>query len=203
MRRIIIVGIGTGIGKTIASSILVEALRADYWKPVQCGDLDNSDTKVVGSLVSNEKSVFHQESYRLKGYKSPHAAASEENILIDLNRLYVPETENTIIIEPPGGLMVPLNNTDLVIDLVQLLNGEVVLVSQNYLGSINHTLLTAGALRSRGFNVLGIVFNGEPNNDSEEIILKITELPMLGRIEQEDNVNKNMILKYAPEFVNL
>jgi len=165
--------------------------------------LDNSDTKVVGSLVSNEKSVFHQESYRLKGYKSPHAAASEENILIDLNRLYVPDTKNTLIIEPPGGLMVPLNNTDLVIDLLQLFDGEVVLVSQNYLGSINHTLLTAGALQSRGFNVLGIIFNGEPNKDSEEIILKITELPMLGRIELEDKVNKKMILKYAPEFVNV
>jgi len=203
MTRIIVIGIGTGIGKTIASSVLVEALKADYWKPVQCGDLDNSDTKVVDSLVSCDKVIFHQEAYRLKGYKSPHAAATEENVVIDLTHLSVPETENTLIIEPPGGLMVPLNDTDLVIDLIKLFEADVVLVSQNYLGSINHTLLTAKAMHGLGINVLGIIFNGEPNKDSEEIILKITELPMLGRIELEDNVNKEMILKYAPEFVNV
>lgn len=203
MRRILVVGIGTGIGKTVACSVLVEALQADYWKPIQCGDLDNSDTKMVVSLVSCKKSVFHQESYRFKGYKSPHAAAAEEHVLIDLNHLYVPEIENTLIIEPPGGLMVPLNSNDLVIDLIPLFGAEVVLVSQNYLGSINHTLLTAEILTSRGHNVLGIIFNGEPNKESEEVILAITALPKLGRIKMEPVVDKEMVKKYAPEFINL
>jgi len=203
MRRILVVGIGTEIGKTVICSVLVEALQADYWKPVQCGDLENSDTQIVKSLISNRESVFHQEAYRLKGYKSPHAAAEEEDIEIDFGNLIIPKTNKTLIIEPPGGLMVPLNSKDLVIDMIPLFEAEVVLVSQNYLGSINHTLLTAEALASRGHDVIGIIFNGVPNKETEEVILKITALPMLGSILMGKTVDREFVKKYAPEFKSL
>src|SRR4051812_31361694 len=113
MKRIVIAGIGTGVGKTIVSAILVEALQADYWKPVQAGDLENSDTLTVKNLVSNIRSHFHEEAYRLNSPMSPHAAAKLDGIEIELDQIRIPETKKTLIIELAGGLMVPLNSATL------------------------------------------------------------------------------------------
>src|SRR3990172_7256718 len=129
MRKLFVTGIGTGDGKTVVSAILTEALKADYWKPVQAGELDNTDTMKVQRLVSNKVSVFHPESYRLTGFMSPHAAATIDNVIIDFNNIQIPDTDKTLIIEGAGGLMVPLNDEQLVIDLIKYLNAEVVLVS--------------------------------------------------------------------------
>ncbi|MES2140755.1 MAG: dethiobiotin synthase [Bacteroidota bacterium] len=196
MKRFFITGIGTDVGKTIASAILVEALNADYWKPVQAGDLDNTDTMKVRSLISNTRSKFHPETYRLTKQMSPHAAAEADGIKINIDTFTLPITSNSLIIEGAGGSMVPLNDKYLVIDLIQKLKAEVILVSSNYLGSINHTLLTVEALKSRNIPIAGIIFNGKSTKTSEEYILNYTGLKCLLSIEEEKKIDKEMILKY-------
>ncbi len=201
-KRLFITGIGTDIGKTLVSAILVEALLADYWKPVQAGSLDNSDTIVVKSLISNEKSTFHSENFRLNQALSPHAAAAADSVSISLKDIKTPDTSNLLIIEGAGGLMVPLNEGLLVIDLIIHLQAEVILVSKNYLGSINHTLLSAEVLKSRGIPVTGIIFNGESVPASEDFILNYTGLKCLGRVPQLDFVNPEIVKTLSLGFSN-
>ncbi|MDP1746590.1 MAG: dethiobiotin synthase [Bacteroidota bacterium] len=196
MKRFFVTGIGTDVGKTIASAILVESLHADYWKPIQAGDLDNTDTMKVRSLISNTRSKFHPETYQLTKQMSPHAAAEADGIKINIDTLALPITSNSLIIEGAGGLMVPLNDEFLVIDLIQKLKVEVIIVSSNYLGSINHTLLTVEALKSRNIPIAGIIFNGRSTKTSEEYILNYTGLKSLLSIEEETKIDKEMILKY-------
>ena len=203
MRKLFVTGIGTDVGKTVVSAAMVEGLKADYWKPVQCGELENSDAMKVQSLVSNTDSEFHPESYRLKGFMSPHAAAKLEETEISINTIILPDTDNHLIVEGAGGLMVPLNDRDTILDLMLELNCEVVVVSRNYLGSINHTLLTLEVLKARGASVAGIVFNGEPNTETERIILETSGIPCIGRIGEEKEITKKVIDKYAPQFKNL
>jgi len=188
-----VTGIGTGIGKTLTSAILVEKLQADYWKPVQAGELDDSDTMKVQQLVSNSRSVFHPEAYRLTQPYSPHKAAALDGIMIDENTIILPHTDNQLLIEGAGGLMVPLNDHCLMIDLIAQLNAEVILVSQNYLGSINHTLLSIEALQQRNIPIKGIIFNGEANASTEEFILNYTGIALLGRVPQLHTIDKSSI----------
>ncbi len=196
-KPIFITGIGTGIGKTIASAILVEKLKADYWKPVQSGDLDQSDTIKVKSLTSNKKSVFHPESYRLTQPFSPHKSAAIDGITINPENIITPKTNNSLIIEGAGGLMVPLNDQFLMIDLIKQLNAEVILVSQNYLGSINHTLLSIIALKQYQIPVKGIIFNGPKDIYSKEYILNYTGLASLGHIPAYNIIDKKAIVDAA------
>ncbi|MBK0383501.1 dethiobiotin synthase [Pedobacter sp. SD-b] len=185
-----ITGIGTEIGKTMVSACLVEKLKADYWKPIQSGDLDNSDTDKVRNLISNDRSFFHQETYRLTQPFSPHHSANLDHVKIDLNNFKIPETDNNLIIEGAGGLMVPLNDKDLIIDLIKKLDVEVILVSKNYLGSINHTLLSIEALKSRNIKIKGVVFNGDKNPSTENIIIKTTGIEVVANIPQLEKINK-------------
>lgn len=194
-RPLFVTGIGTGIGKTIISAILVEKLKADYWKPIQSGDLDDSDTMKVKSLVTNASSVFHPEAYRLTQPYSPHKSAAMDGITIDPQKIILPQTERPLIIEGAGGLMVPLNDTFLMIDLVKQLDAEIILVSQNYLGSINHTLLSVDALKQRDIPVKGIIFNGPPDIDSEQFILGYSKLPLLGHIPSLKIPDKALVAK--------
>lgn len=193
-RNLFVTGIGTGIGKTIVSAILTEKLKADYWKPVQSGELDNSDTMKVKSLITNTSSVFHPETYRLTQPYSPHKSADLDGIKIDPQLFIVPKTDNTLIIEGAGGLMVPLNDNFLIIDLIKQLNAEVVLVSQNYLGSINHTILSAQVLKQYQIPVAGIIFNGDKDNYSEKFILQYTGFKHLGHIPQYTTFNKITVI---------
>jgi dethiobiotin synthetase len=200
MRKIFVTGIGTDVGKTVVSSVLVEALKADYWKPVQTGSFFSTDTGKVQKWVSNSESKFHPEGYMLKQYMSPHAAAELEDIEIRLDDLRIPDTQNTLIIEGAGGLMVPLNRTEFMIDMIQKFDAEVILVIQNYLGSINHTLLSIDALKNRGLRILGVVFNGPPHQLSQDIIMDYCGLKVLGRINKEKDLNPEIIKAYAKEF---
>lgn len=202
-RRIFITGNGTDVGKTLVSAVLVEALRADYWKPVQAGELENSDTAKVKSLVSNSLSKFHPEAYRLKAAMSPHAAAAREGIRIDLSRVILPHTDNTLVIEGAGGLLVPLNETDLVVDMLSRLGAETIVVSRTYLGSINHTLLTLEALMRRGLKVKGIVFNDAPNPESENFITEFAAVPCLGRIDFQNRIDRAAVVELAKQFESL
>ena len=201
-KPIFITGIGTGIGKTIISAILVEKLKADYWKPVQSGDLDNSDTDKVQSLVTNKTSFFHPEAYRLSQPFSPHKSAAIDGIAVDPKKIITPLTNNTLIIEGAGGLMVPLNKQFLMIDLIRQLDAEVILVSQNYLGSINHTLLSVYALKKEQILVKGIIFNGVKDISSEEFILEHSGLTLLGHIPEYNVIDKKTIVD-AGKYITL
>ena len=193
-RPLFVTGIGTGIGKTVVSAILVEKLKADYWKPVQSGDLDNSDSLKIKKLISNTQSFIHPETYRLTQPFSPHKSADIDGIIIDQNKFIIPTTDNILIIEGAGGLMVPLNSRFLMIDLIKQLDVEVVLISQNYLGSINHTLLSVQTLKNYGIPVEGIIFNGAKDTYSEEFILSYSKVKYLGHIPEFDVLNKENII---------
>lgn len=195
-----VTGIGTDIGKTIASAIIVEALQADYWKPVQAGSENNSDSEIIRNLISNNKTKIHPETYFLKAALSPHAAAELENKKIDSAKINIPKTNNHLIIEGAGGLMVPLNDSFFVIDLIEQMNCEVILVTKNYLGSINHTLLSIELLKKRNISVAGIVINGEENKASEKIILQQSNYKLIGRIKEEAAFDKTIIKNYAVDF---
>lgn len=197
---IFITGIDTDIGKTIASAIFTEALNYDYWKPVQTGGGDTSDTKTVQELVSNNISKFHKESFLLKEPVSPHAAAKLENIQIDINQIKRPQTKNNLIIEGAGGVFVPFNENDCMIDLIKKLSCCAVVVSKNYLGSINHTILTIEALKNKNIPIMGIIFNGDENHESESFILNYTKLKMILRINNEKEIKSDIILSYAEKL---
>lgn len=198
MKQIFVTGISTGVGKTIASAIIVEALQADYWKPVQAGDLENTDTDKVASLISNDKTVFHKSAYELNSAMSPHAAAEIDGITIDYKKLHEPEITNHLVIEGAGGLLVPLNDTDTVLDII-MPNHKVIVVSRHYLGSINHTLLTVKWLSAKGYDVF-ILFSGAENPSTESIIAKKTKAKIIGRIDEEKSFDKKVVKKYAAKF---
>ena len=158
MRTYFITGISTDVGKTIASAIVTEALKANYWKPIQAGELDNCDTNKVKRLVSNSRSKFHPNTYTLNTPMSPHAAADIDGIEIDIRKIKTPKTNNHLVIEGAGGLLVPLNDKNTIFDLIKP-EYKVIVVSRHYLGSINHTLLTVNTLKNAGFDV-SIIFSG-------------------------------------------
>lgn len=198
MNTYFITGISTDVGKTIVSAILTEALYADYWKPVQAGELDNCDTKKVERLISNSISKFHKNAYALNTPMSPHGAAAIDGIHIELQKIKVPSTNNHLVIEGAGGLLVPLNNTETVLDLIKP-NYKVIVVSRHYLGSINHTLLTIKVLKDRGFDV-SIIYTGNEHKSTEDIIKKMTGVPVIGRVEEEPYFDKNVVQEYAEMF---
>jgi dethiobiotin synthetase len=197
--KIFVTGIGTDVGKTVVSAIITEALEADYWKPVQAGDLDNSDSHKIRHYISNSKTIIHSSPYKLKTPASPHHSAKLDNISIALDKIIEPETDNQLVVEGAGGLLVPLNDIDTIADLIKP-DYKVVIVSRHYLGSINHTLLTCEVLKNRGIKVSGIIFNGAENPSTEEIVLKKTGIPMIGRIENEPYFDANVVKYYADKF---
>ncbi|HVU55511.1 MAG TPA: dethiobiotin synthase [Puia sp.] len=170
MRPIFITGIGTDVGKTVVSAIVTEALGAAYWKPVQAGYDQGTDAQWVGARISGGGDRIKPEVYKLRLPASPHIAAREEGVTISLDKIaaVMPE-ERPLVIEGAGGLMVPLNESEFVIDLINKLNAKVLLVSKNYLGSINHSLLTAAVCQARGVDVAGWIFNGDPSGYEKEI----------------------------------
>lgn len=207
---IFITGIGTGIGKTIVSAIVTEALEANYWKPVQAGFDEGTDALTVKDLLSNTHTIIHHEVYKLKLPASPHIAAREENTKIDIDRIAGVYSQLTInhnsvtIIEGAGGLLVPLNEKEFVIDLIQKLNAKVILVSRNYLGSINHSLLTASVCKANNIDVIGWIFNDQYLYYEDEIAAwsgyaKIASLPLADKTdkhfvkEQADRIKESLI----------
>lgn len=190
-----VTGIGTGIGKTLVSAVLTEKLKADYWKPIQSGDLDQSDSLAIESLISNQQTKIHPETYRLNNPLSPHLSARMDGVEIELNKFSIPKTSNNLIVEGAGGLMVPLNDKELILDLIKHLNLEVIVVSQNYLGSINHTLLTLNTLKQHCISIKGIVFSGEENLESHDYILKYSKVNHLGNIPLLGEISKSKVIE--------
>lgn len=194
MSKYFVSGIDTGIGKTLISAIITEKLQADYWKPIQSGDLHQSDSSTIESLISNTKTVIHPEAYRLTQPLSPHLSAKLDGVSIKLDKMLLPKTENHLIVEGAGGLMVPLNDSDLIIDLIKKLKLEMILVSENYLGSINHTLLSLAMLKAYNVPVKGIIFNGEENTETQRYILNYTGVTLLGCVPKLIRIDKATVL---------
>ncbi|MEM7108997.1 MAG: dethiobiotin synthase, partial [Bacteroidota bacterium] len=188
---------GTDSGKTIISTIAAMALHADYWKPVQAGF--PSDTSVVTTL-SHGKIYCHPEQFVLNTPASPHAAAAIDEVHISIDDFNLPKTEKPLIIEGAGGIMVPLNKESLVIDIAIKFNLPIILVSNNYLGSINHTLLSIDYLNKRNLNTLGVIFNGPTNDSTEEIILAKSGLPCLLRVPQMPEKNLQTLIQLSAEL---
>ena len=197
-KKYFITGISTEVGKTVASAIITEALEADYWKPIQSGDLEYSDTHKVEKFISNSKTVFHPNSYALQTPMSPHAAAEIDGITIEVDNIKEPSTKNHLVIEGAGGLLVPLNDKNTLLDVIKP-DYKVIVVSRHYLGSINHTLLTVNLLKEKGFDV-ALVFSGNEHKTTEDIIKKMTDVPVIGRIEEEPYFDQNVIKEYAQLF---
>ncbi len=196
-----ITAIGTDCGKTFVSAVLTEALQADYWKPVQAGLPRDTDT--IAALLTNSKSKLHTEAYLLTQPLSPHAAAKIDSVVVDLAAIQKPQTSNHLIIEGAGGLLVPLNEKDFVIDLALQFQAEVILVVNFYLGSINHTLLSLAVLQQKeqqGLKVKGLLFNGKQTLSSREIILKHSPYPLLGSIDKAPICNAEVVKEYADKI---
>ena len=198
MERIFVTGIGTGIGKTFVSAILAKALEADYWKPVQAGFSEGTDSEWVANMLKDTGSVVHPEVYRLAKPASPHIAAREEGITIDIKNICsrIPANNRNLLIEGAGGLLVPLNNSAFVADLIKEMGAKVILVSRNYLGSINHSLLTARVCREMQLPVIGWIFNDQ-YLDYEEEIVHWSNFPRIASIPYSENINGTFINSQA------
>lgn len=205
MSTYFITGIGTGVGKTVVSAIVTEALHAQYWKPIQAGFDEGTDCDWVRTMISNNQTTFNPEVYKLRKAASPHIAAREEGLRIDIERIYneyqiqnskFKIQNNDIVIEGAGGILVPLNENEFVIDLIKKLGCKVILVSRNYLGSINHSLLTAQICRQHNIDVLGWIFNDQYLNYEEEIV-RWSGYPKLLSVPFSKTINKAFIKRQA------
>ena len=194
MKPIFITGTGTDVGKTLISAIVVEALNADYWKPVQAGFAQGTDSLFIKEMVSNSRSVIHPELYKLEMPASPHIAAPAENKKITIKEIVsnIPSTKNQLIIEGAGGLMVPLNDKEITLELIKKLKAKVIIVSKNELGSINHSLLTAAVLKKEKINVAGWIFTEEYKSYEKEIA-KWTGYPIIGSIKHLPVISKESV----------
>lgn len=168
MNKLFITGIGTEVGKTVCSAVLVQYFKADYWKPIQSGDLAYTDRHKIASWTENTN--CYPETYRLKLAASPHQSAREENIEINIEDFTLPKTGQPLIVEGAGGLMVPLSDDIFMIDLIEKLGLPVALVVRNYLGCINHTLLSVMALQQRKIKLELLILNGNFPPDTERVI---------------------------------
>lgn len=194
-KAIAIVGIHTDIGKTIVSAVVTEALDGHYWKPVQAGSLDYTDKHVVQRLISNGQERVHDEAVLLSQPMSPHAAAVIDNIQIDYKQFTWPVTENILLVETAGGVLSPMSADTTMADFVQYYKLPVILVSQNYLGSINHTLLCIEVLKNRNIPLLGIIISGDTNVNSETFIEQYTGVPIIARVPFLTELNNAKIIE--------
>lgn len=196
MANYFVTGIGTNVGKTIVSAVLVEALQSDYWKPIQSGTIDGKDSDLIKELISNSKTIIHPETYSLKEPLSPHFAAHLEGLEIDINSLELPQTNNQLIIEGAGGLLVPINKSHYVIDIAKQFNCEIILVISNYLGCINHSLLSIDYLVRNNFKIKALVFNGEFEDQVKNVIINYVSHLNIVEIKQL-HLNKESVKKVA------
>lgn len=200
MAKYFITGIGTDVGKTLVSAILTEALQANYWKPVQCGIEGGTDRETISSLITNSKTVCYTEGYCFTEPASPHLAAGLANEKIRLENLHLPELNNRLVIEGAGGLLVPLNDINYVVDLAKEFEAEIILVCRNYLGCINHSLLSIDYLIRNEFAIKGLVLNGNFDKAVKSAIINYTEIPVIAEIPDMTVVSKDSVLSQAQKI---
>ena len=191
--RFFVTGTDTSVGKTFVSAILMLGLKAKYWKPIQTGTKDGTDTEWLQLVTGLPQEKFYPERYRMAEPLSPHAAAQIEGIEIELSQLSLPGPKTApLIVEGAGGVLVPVNDRDFMLDVMKTLALPVVLVARSGLGTINHTLLTLERLRASGLEIVGVVMNGKANPSNRkaleqygkiEVIAEIQPIPMVSRPE--------------------
>ncbi|MFC1884235.1 dethiobiotin synthase [Thermodesulfobacteriota bacterium] len=202
--KIFVTGTDTGIGKTLVSAILVAGLKGEYWKPVQSGIEDVTDTQWIKQKTGFTDDYFHPETYNLKLPLSPHASAVNDGVRIDLEFFRIPENRksNYLIIEGAGGIMVPLNEKHFILDLIKKFNIPTLLVSSSSLGTINHTLLSLEQLRRHGLEVMGVVMNGEINSINREAIERFGKVNVLAEIKKLTDITlKTLIRAFRENFM--
>jgi dethiobiotin synthetase len=192
-RRFVIVGTDTGVGKTIVSAAIVGALNAYYWKPVQAGLDGETDSQTVARLSGAAADRILPEAWRLRRAASPHLAARDEGVEIDVLALDPPRCDGPLVIETAGGVMTPLSDCALTIDVLQRWRLPVILVARTSLGTINHSLLTLEALRRRAIPITGIIFCGEADSDALRSIEMIGGARILGGLPRLDPLNQNTL----------
>lgn len=201
IKSIAIAGIHTGIGKTIASAVIAEATGADYWKPVQAG-IEERDATLVKQLLTNGSDRVFDEAVLLSQPLSPHAAAAIDRIAIDYSTFTWPETNKTLIVETAGGILSPISANKTAADFIAYYHLPVILVSQNYLGSINHTLLTIETLKHRNIRIMGMVMNGIENKDSESFIEQYSGVKIIARIPHFSGIDRDAVSACAAQIKN-
>jgi dethiobiotin synthase len=201
-KEFFVTGTDTGIGKTLVSGMLMSALDATYWKPIQAGLDEETDTEFIQRVSEAEESRIIPERYRLETPMSPHAAADIDGVKISLNNFELPEykTEH-LIVEGAGGLIVPINWSDTVLDVIKSLKLPVLLVSRSSLGTLNHTLLSLEALRNRGIEVFAVVLNGEKHPSNKETIEKFGEVPVF-EVEPLREIDSESLFKAFKQTFN-
>lgn len=199
--RFFVSGIGTDVGKTVASAILCKALDAAYWKPIQSGNIISSDKETIRDLCGSDQLIF-DEVYSLREPLSPHTAARIESVEIDASSMNIPDYKGNLIIEGAGGLMVPLTRDFLFSDWLTKNSLSVILVSRHYLGSINHTMLSLEFMKSKEIQITGVLFIGKDNDHNEALICERFEIRNLGNIPEVNTVNKTFVSTYASELQN-
>ncbi|NJL22730.1 MAG: dethiobiotin synthase [Leptolyngbyaceae cyanobacterium SM1_3_5] len=189
-KQFFVTGTDTNVGKTVISAMLTIGLGAAYWKPIQSGLEGITDTEFVRRVTQLDNSHFIPERFCLTQPLSPHAAAAIDHTEISLTDFHLPTTDKShLIVEGAGGLMVPLNDRDLIIDLIRWLNLPVCLVARSSLGTINHTLLSIAQLRRSQIPILGILLNGNPNPSNRAAIAHYGQVPILGEVDRLESID--------------
>lgn len=200
---IFVSGTDTGIGKTVVSAMLTAGLDASYWKPIQSGLEEETDTEFVKRVSEVPKEQIIPERYRLTEPLSPHASAEIDGVSISLDDFELPEfNTDHLVIEGAGGLLVPINGEDMIIDLIQTLDVPVLLVAQSELGTLNHTFLSLEALRSRDIPILGVIMNGPKNESNHKAIEKYGEIKVLAELDRIKNLNNNTLISTFKKIFN-
>ena len=189
--KFVICGTDTDIGKTLISSFFVRGLQSFYWKPIQSGIENETDSKSVFRLSGVRKENILREAYIFKKPVSPHWAAELDKKKIDLNLLDLPSIGGSLVIETAGGLMVPITRDFLQIDQIKKWDLPVIIVCRSSLGTLNHTLLSIEALKTRNIKILGLVINGEKHLDNPKTLREFSKLPIIAEFPRLINVDKN------------
>jgi malonyl-CoA O-methyltransferase len=195
---VFVTGTDTGVGKTVAAACLARAWRASYWKPVQTGtDAGDDDTTMVATLAGVPAARLPAPAYLLRAPLSPHAAAELEGVTINMQTLALPSCAPPLVVEGAGGILVPLNGDNFMIDLMVKLSLPVVLVARSTLGTINHTLLSLAALRARGLPIAGVILNGPPNAGNRAAIERFGRARILAELPRVDPLDPSTVARLA------
>ncbi len=199
MSSYFITGTDTDVGKSVASAWLMLTLGFDYWKPIQSGLEGQTDLEFQKELTGLPDNRFYPETYSLTQPLSPHESARRDGVTIDMDKFQLPSSDN-LIIEGAGGLMVPINNTQFVVDMISHLNVPAIVVCRSGLGTINHTLLSLEALKKRSIPVAGLIMQGALSPHNREALEEFGDAPIIAEIPHFENLTKENLLTVQPEI---
>lgn len=205
MKGYFVTGTDTGVGKTIASACLMAALRVTedvcYWKPVQTGIEEDDDTRMVKALAHSPDGEIFFEGIRLERPLSPHLSARLAGVRISIEEIlataYGAPNEKLMVVEGAGGVLVPLNEREMMIDLIRDLNLPAIVVARSGLGTINHSLLTIEALRLRGIDIAGVLMNGQPNEENRLAIEGYGKVRVIAEIPRFERLSPDIVVRWA------